>query len=262
MSFSLLNATLDYTHHLPLSYETAQAANSTIQIAVLYGGGLDSTALVLYLIRLGLRPKLIWVDYEQANSDAECQHLEYMVETSGLDYEILMGDFSFSQSPLLTPHTPRINPKDAAYPTETISYELPIRNLVLTMQAASYMLTKPFEYNALYLGYHKEPADRPFPDATPDWFTHVQNAIRSATHHKDFQLYAPFSNLSRQEIFNIGMDSYPLAMMKAPTCYHPNHNGAPRGVGALVEWEECGECPHCKQKAAMLEHYRSMKGTQ
>lgn len=256
MSFSLLNATRDYTHHLPLPYETAQAANSTIQIAVLYGGGLDSTALVLYLIRLGLLPKLIWVDYEQANAEAECQHLEYMVETFGLDYEILMGDFSFSQSPLLTPHTTPINPKGGANPAETISYELPIRNLVLTMQAASYMLTKPFEYNALYLGYHKEPADRPFPDATPDWFTHVEKAIGSATHCKDFQLYAPFSNLSRQEIFNIGMDSDPHAMMKAPTCYHPTHH--PNG---FVEWRECGECPHCKQKAAMLDYYRSMKGS-
>jgi 7-cyano-7-deazaguanine synthase in queuosine biosynthesis len=195
---------------------------------ILYGGGLDSTALFLHLrCRLQLSPlELFFVDYGQKAAQPELMAACYF----GSKYDVKV--------------TRRV--LDMGYSTATIlrgtvlgtaqSNRLELRNVRLLSLAASYAATV-YKSAILYVGFHKEPLDSGYLDAKTEYLTHLEKAFAAAT-SVPLAIEAPFSHMERHDILKLGHTLDPDILTHSHTCY---------------EEKVCGECPHCLQKKAMIE---------
>ena len=93
-----------------------------------------------------------------------------------------------------------------------------------------------YEHTNLFLGFHAEPVDAPFPDAKTHWLKPMQDVLDLATSRK-VCLFTPFAELSRQVIFQQAIKYDADIIEHSHTCYEP---------------VACNKCLHCKEKAYML----------
>lgn len=202
--------------------------------AILYGGGLDSTALIPYvkerITLLGApnpRPILIHVDYGQKAVEAERDAAAFF--SVRYDCELLLGnlDMSFSRAKIM-------KGVDGVGATGNDN-RLELRNPLLIMYAASLLASTQGDA-AIYLGFHQEPEGAAFPDARMGFIEPLGLAIHWAT-NTDIRLLAPFSNLTRQDIVERAAATDMALIEKSHTCY---------------EAATCHQCLHCKEKATML----------
>ena len=191
---------------------------------ILYGGGLDSTALA---VSIDKPFSLMHIDYGQKAADKEYESAESLVARYPLMIlHTLNADLSFSNSAIMS----------GGIATDRHANRLELRNPFLFMLAASYIASTDFDnQHQILLGFHKE-HDRVFPDACEDWIAHMNDMLSLAT-DCNIKVTAPFAKIERLDIAKIGYRYDPEFFDIAYTCY---------------EAEECGRCKHCLEKRAML----------
>jgi len=201
---------------------------SSIDI-LLYGGGIDSTSLLLHMVKnLALKPLVMHVDYGQKAVLEETAAARYFSEKYQLEAQFRKVDLSFSRAAIMQ-----------GSDGNTASAEdnrLELRNLVLLSYAASYGASLRTE-TTLYVGFHREPENSGFEDAKIGYLSSLMEAMLLST-KRVVRIEAPFNELTRQEIFNLGHDLDSDILSQSYTCYE---SGGP-----------CGKCAHCLERSRMV----------
>lgn len=198
---------------------------------VLYGGGLDSSAVALYCAN-SYSPEdvtLLHVDYGQKAMQAERKAMRWFASKYGFKtYEGAMN-FGFSGANIM-----RGTPLGKVAETN----RLELRNLVLISYAASYAasIVDVDESVTILLGFHVEPAGASFPDARTDYLAYLEDSINLAT-KAVIRLETPFQYLTRLQILQEWGAFDPELLTHSHTCY---------------EQVACGQCTHCVEKTSMI----------
>lgn len=198
---------------------------------VLYGGGLDSTALVLYLLST-LQSEIILMhfDYGQKAAAGERRAAQKLVDKYPRCRLVgICGPEMYAYS------TAAILNSSVKSTEDRRSSMLELRNPLLLVYAASYWASRGEEYS-LWLGFHEE-LDDVFPDARAGWLLNAEAVINSASHIRG-RVRAPFKDDPRIKIFQLGLKLDPDLVQIAYTCY---------------ESKVCGVCTHCKALKEMTE---------
>ena len=199
---------------------------------VLLGGGLDSTALLVWLAREArcVVGDLIGVHfrYGQRAYIQEATANAYFCYKYGVALRTIDVDLrQIAMSAILDQALP---------PLPVTGNKLEGRNVIFVMMAAT--LAATLEYDALFLGYHHEPANAPFPDAT-EAAVEDMNRMLGTGYKSLVQVHTPFSHMTRFEIMQKGYELDPELLEKTHTCYADIPGG-------------CGSCVHCEQKTVMM----------
>lgn len=186
----------------------------------MYGGGLDSTALLIHLASKGRPVIVLHVNYGQVAFTLEQGAGEFFCNRYSMEYRTARVDLR-----LIAPDASIVGGMGGAM--------MDGRNLVLVSMAA--MLASTRNYENVFLGYHKEPEHHPFPDATQQALEAAQVAL-NAMFARRVSLKAPFAEKTRFEIVQWASRMDEHFMTRTHTCYANVEGG-------------CGECTHCKEKA-------------
>lgn len=197
---------------------------------LLTGGGVDSTALLVWLRKLKPEERLtaLHVDYGQKAVLGEKNSVSYFCKK----YEVPVTYATISLE-LLAKAAILRGEKIGALEAQNC---LDGRNVVLMGMAAIYAAT--LQVGTVYVGFHREPEDGNFPDATEQALSAMQEVIEKAYVWR-VRLEAPLQRFSRLEILRVGIAMDAEIADKSFTCYEAGE-------------KECGKCVHCQKKAWML----------
>jgi 7-cyano-7-deazaguanine synthase len=204
--------------------------NRTMSGVILLSGGIDSTSLLVWLLRRHPDDILtaLHIDYGQKAFDSEARANEYFCGKYGVPLKTIATDLrNIAFSNIL---------QGSEVATKQEQNRLEGRNIILISLAATWASTT--RATDIFIGYHKEPPNAPFPDATLAAYQNMDIVLRTA-YRPELHLLAPFAKLSRLEVFKTGLYRDNEIGTKTFTCYEG-------GV------EECGECIHCSTKKQML----------
>lgn len=198
-------------------------------VMLLYGGGIDSTALLHWLSTNSKKVGAVFFDYGQKANECEREACEYFCKKYGAELFVLPLSLQFlAKSAILKGSDSKAdNPK---------ANVLDGRNLMLLATAG--VLAVERDYNRLAVGFHLEPASRPFPDASPEFLDSVNSTLQQAF-IADLEVIAPFKNQTREDIFDYAEFADSEILLKAHTCYEGVKGG-------------CGTCSHCWVKAELM----------
>jgi 7-cyano-7-deazaguanine synthase in queuosine biosynthesis len=205
---------------------------------VLLGGGLDSTAVLLYL-RNRRTPDMVgmWIDYGQKAHKGELNAVKYFL--SKYEIPLVKGKMPMN-------HIATASILSGEVGKEASDNRLELRNLGLISYAC--ILCASNGGGTVHLGFHQEPEGAPFPDAQASWLETLEKAIQLASPQM-VHLSAPFQHMSRYAVLRQAYAIDEKIINHAYTCYEdPDKWGG-----------ECGECVHCKQKAEMLERLEKQR---
>lgn len=194
---------------------------------LLMGGGLDSTSLYLHLLSMKLPVDLIHVDYSQKAYKSELVTAFSYAKEYNRKLHKLCVDLSFSKARII------INSPIGESQNDN---KLELRNFIFISMAASFIASNNMNPANLYLGFHEEPEDAPFPDARTKYLSTLEYAIQLAG-VSGVYLKTPFSKYSRKKVAKIGYDLDKDIFTKTHTCY---------------EGIECNKCIHCKEKEKIM----------
>lgn len=200
---------------------------------VLLGGGLDSTALLLYLKSLDWHPLAMFFDYNQKALRGEKESCYYFTDKLNVPLEFVKVEIDkLSNSAIL-------KDKPTAYGKFEDTFHrnrLEARNIIFFAMATTRAAT--LGVKNIYVGYHKEPEDAPFPDATIDcvasWNAFVDRSLSPEA--QGIRIKTPFYRMERWRIAKIGYDLDHSFFDKTFSCYENEH------------YHECGKCAHCLLK--------------
>lgn len=193
---------------------------------LLYGGGLDSTALLLELVK-ERKVIALHINYGQVAFMQERRAAQYWCGKYGVYYDTFFA------------HLDYVSPK-ASIVGGTGGDMMDGRNMTLIAMGAMYAASN--NIHEVYVGFHQEPPHHPFPDATEKGLAAMQMAV-TVMCQAPIKLLAPFSNLSRFEIVKNAMAIDGKFLDETHTCYTNEYNG-------------CGKCAHCIQKAGFVSQMR------
>ena len=196
---------------------------------LLYGGGIDSTVLLHLLCFRGEDVHAVFFQYGQKAETLEFEACSYFCRKLGVPLTALrlpIGEISISAilSGGALANDPAINILDG-------------RNFALIAMAG--MFAAKIDADKIAMGYHVEPVTRPFPDASIEFVHAINKMIPQAFVHK-FEVVAPMSEWTREDIFAYAKSLDSDVLDRAHTCYEDVAGG-------------CGKCSHCLLKAQMLE---------
>lgn len=208
---------------------------------VLLSGGIDSsTCLALAVERHGKDEVCaLNITYGQKHA-REIESAEKIAAHFGVSYRLmdLSAPFQFSDCPLLKNSDREIEKTSYADQLAamggngTVSTYVPFRNGVMLSTAAAY--AQSVGARAIYYGAHADDAaGSAYPDCTPEFVTHMQQAILSGTGGA-ITLYAPFIECTKDMIVAEGLRlrvPYELTW----SCYEGKD-------------KPCGQCGTCRDR--------------
>lgn len=200
---------------------------------MLFGGGLDSAAMVVEAQQRNLIPLLFYIDYGAKAREGELASLHYFARRYGypLLVQPLFGEL-YRSSPLL----------QGAMATDHAKNYIPGRNLLffslgLSMAASKGLVT-------VWAGLHREPPGSLFADAEL-WFAHDMNELVIKIYGERFpNLEAPFGMREQKDYLLEALKIDSTIFERSFSCYESSTAF------------ECGRCTHCTRKAALLETIR------
>lgn len=204
---------------------------------LLYGGGIDSSALLHYLARergykhiVEKKLHALFVSYGQKAEKLEYEACSYFCLSLGVPLIHVRAPFEqLTESAIMhggsLANDPSINILDG-------------RNFALISLAGMY--AAKVGATEIAMGYHVEPVARPFPDASIE-FVHAMNRMIPFAFKHQFKITAPFADMTREEIYHYAKVHCPEVLEVAHTCYEAVRGG-------------CGQCSHCLLKTALLEN--------
>lgn len=203
---------------------------------ILMGGGLDSTALLIWLATrvptVSLRA--IHFQYGQVATQNELESVHHFTNKYGVPLRVITG------LPLSQLAASRITGGKGGDKLEG-------RNVVFAMLAA--MHAAEIGCDKIALGFHAAPVggvvgqalqtitSTVFPDTTEYALVAMQKTI-SECYSARLQLIAPFMHRSRLDIFREVVQLDPELFTHSHTCYEAVAGG-------------CGKCSHCLQQTAL-----------
>jgi 7-cyano-7-deazaguanine synthase len=208
----------------------------------LSGGGLDSIALFLYLVRYGIDFQVLHLQYGQKAFYGERSAVEFWCRKHKVELfeSKTQLDFSFSNSSLLWGNETSIGDS----PEAIEGNKLECRNVVLLSMGLA--IVASHGGGTVYIAFHKEPHPPPFPDASENFRQFFGSGVKHST-RETIEIKAPFARMDREEIFNygysIGKQEY---IDRSFTCYE--------GIGG----RECGECSHCLLKKEFVRRLKDV----
>ena len=195
---------------------------------LLAGGGLDSTALMIWLAKQKKDIEVMHVDYGQKAWYAERLAVEYFAGKYGFLVKHVACDLTQVGSAAIL--------RDQPMATEHTENKLEGRNTILIGLALTYAASRGMD--TVYVGFHKEPEDAPFPDAT-EKFLEKMYMVAQYGYNPPMAVLAPFWNKTRLEVFQTGKYLDDEFVRRSFTCYEGRIN-------------ECGQCTHCLTKKEMV----------
>lgn len=195
---------------------------------LLYGGGIDSTALLLELVK-ERKVTALHINYGQVAFMQERRAAQYWCGKYGVYYDTFFTHLGYA-----SPAASIVGGKGGDM--------MDGRNMVLIAMAAMYASAR--NIHEVCVGFHLEPPDYPFPDATEEGLAAMQNAATIMC-QASIKLRAPFAKLPRFEIVKNAMAIDGKFLDETHTCYTDEYNG-------------CGKCAHCIQKAGFVSQMRQV----
>lgn len=203
-------------------------------VMLLYGGGIDSSALLAFLARQRDQGQIdnlyaVFFRYGQKAEQLEYEAGEYFCDKHSVSLttiEIPLDSIAANSAIL----------KGGELATHSKINLLDGRNF--TFIALAGMLAAKLNVARVAMGFHAEPIDRPFPDASVE-FVHAVNRVILLAFVHPFQVTTPFVDWERRDIFEWCKANAPDVLTVAHTCYENVRGG-------------CGLCLHCKTKASIL----------
>lgn len=195
---------------------------------LLAGGGLDSTALLCWLANERKDIEVMHVDYGQKAWYAERTAVEYFAGKYDFLVKSVKCDLTQVGSAAIL--------RDQPMATEHTANKLEGRNTILIGLALTYAASRGMD--TVYVGFHKEPEDAPFPDAA-EGFLYLMCEVANIGYRPRMAVVAPFLHKTRLEVFKLGKTLDDEFVTRSRTCYEGR-------VG------ECGQCTHCQQKKEMV----------
>jgi len=196
------------------------------------GGGMDSISLLV------LCPKpdgVIWFDYGQKAAVGEFESNKYFCQKYNIPFHAVpITDLSKRlTSPILKGSYPNQVSGESWKPFLE-GNRLEARNLLLLSHAVVFGLA--LGYAKIMTGFHKEPDDAPFPDATESFYERFMLAAKEAT-REDITFSAPFQEWEwdRIDILSRSLVEDP-EIWNAHDCYE-----------SLTD-KPCGHCVHCVKR--------------
>lgn len=205
---------------------------STSDSIILFGGGLDSGAMVEMLTKLGARPLLLFFDYNQKALRGERRALHYFKHKHRLEsYGIEIPSGVLPDSPLTT--RARVDDHAQNY--------LPGRNMLFS--ALAWPVAVRLGVDRIYLGASPAPETSVYLDAKKS-FQHAFNTMTKAGYGQGMpELRMPLVELDRRQYLTETLEREPNLFDVTFSCYE-----------SATE-TECGVCTHCLIKA---EAYRDI----
>lgn len=195
---------------------------------VLMGGGLDSTAAMLHT-RNHRDVAAIFFKYGQKAWRQELGSVSYFCTKYDVPLTVVEVPINqIAESRILIDSDSQLN-------------KLEGRNVIFVMMAATYAAR--MGYGQLVLGYHDEPFDAPFPDATQRAVFAMQNVLDMA-YSSPIAILTPFGTMARTDVVRFGNALDSEFLTHTHTCYEGIDGG-------------CGSCVHCRQRAVMIANLAS-----
>lgn len=209
---------------------------------VLLSGGLDSSALLLYLRDRGIKPLPITIHYGQRHN-TEIAAAEAVSRYIGLEHRVVdlsglrtvLGGSSQTDASIPVPH--------GHYADETMKVTVvPNRNMILLAVAAGYAISKGADSVSIanHAGDHAV-----YPDCRPQFIFAMAGALREC-HYTPVKINAPFANMGKHDILTSIMTRENSRMLSEYfgltwSCYE----GGARHCG------KCGTCVERKEAFAL-----------
>lgn len=199
---------------------------------ILLGGGLDSTALLIDLVKQKLKVHGLFIDYGQKAIIGERHAVKYFCKKYNVPLTIMKMELNkIATSNIM---------KGTAVGSRPSRNILEGRNAIFATLATTFAATK--KTKNIYFGFHVEPKASQFEDAKMKFVKQFNEFVDSylRKNHKNIRLITPYSKMTRQEIFERSFDMDDEIITRSFTCYEPGY-------------KECGECVHCRLKTRMLD---------
>ena len=214
-----------------------------IRRAILLSGGLDSAVLVaseleetrhLYGKNAYIQPIYVTSGFSwESGEQAQVNRLLQSKQFHGLVRQLACLDCPVSDT-YPSKHW-SLNSNPPAYNTPDEDVYLVGRNILLLAKVAAYCAINRIERIAI-----GPLAGNPFPDATPEFFRSMQQALIQGLNH-DLEIVAPFSRLSKADVIKRGQ------LLRVPfeltvSCMKP------------LKTTHCGRCSKCRERLLAFQH--------
>jgi 7-cyano-7-deazaguanine synthase len=199
------------------------------QYAVLCSAGLDSAVLVAHLARSGdVLP--LYVSVGLAWEAAERDYLTRLLATPAFQRGVLPPrTLQFDMRDIYPPSHWAIRGTPPGFDTPDEEVYLVGRNVVLLTKAALAAATQRIPKVAI-----GPLAGNPFPDATPEFFASMAQALSLGLAH-DIEIVAPFAGMHKEEVIALGV-ALGVDLSLTLSCMNPT-NGL-----------HCGHCSKCRER--------------
>jgi 7-cyano-7-deazaguanine synthase len=196
--------------------------------AVLLSAGLDSAVLAAAELRNGpVRP--VYVSSGLAWEAQELVALERLLATPAFAGIAPLARLTFTVEDLYPPTHWALRGEPPAFDTPDEDVYLTGRNIILLSKAAIFCAQQ--RIGRIAIG---PLAGNPFPDATPEFFANMAQALSLGLAHP-IEIAAPFASLEKSAVIRIGADlDVPLALTLS--CMNPQ------------EGRHCGRCSKCRER--------------
>ena len=214
-----------------------------IRRAILLSGGLDSAVLVaseleetrhLYGKNAYIQPIYVTSGFSwESGEQAQVNRLLQSKQFHGLVRQLACLDCPVSDT-YPSKHW-SLNSNPPAYNTPDEDVYLVGRNILLLAKVSAYCAINRIERIAI-----GPLAGNPFPDATPEFFRSMQQALSQGLDH-DLEIVAPFSRLSKADVIKRGQ------LLRVPfeltvSCMKP------------LKTAHCGRCSKCRERLLAFQH--------
>ena len=196
--------------------------------AVLLSAGLDSAVLAAYEARQSqVHP--IYVSSGLAWEQQELEALDRLLTAPVFASLAPLARLAFTVRDLYPPTHWALRGEPPSFDTPDEDVYLTGRNIILLSKASIYCAQH--DIGRMALG---PLAGNPFPDATPQFFTSMAQAMSLGLAH-EIRIHAPFSDKDKSDVIRLGIDlGVPLELTLS--CMNPR--------GGL----HCGMCSKCRER--------------
>lgn len=212
-------------------------------VLLAFGGGYDSTYILLELLKQSIQTSVLFVDYDQAAQKAETQAVKYFADK----YNVPIKIYNLSLDELATSLLSVTNASDDYLETAPdVEYVLEGRNVIFASLAATYATT--LEADAICFGFHQASAhDLDFRDSKPTFFNNFQKILDTTYNTPEpIEFLVPLANMSYAQVIESLHTKYPDDAKHVFSCYQP----------VLVDntYHACHSCYKCRIIDAIVEN--------
>lgn len=197
---------------------------------LLHGGGFDSSALLAVLVHKQVPTTVFHIQYGQKAAIGEAKSIIYFCRKYKVAFKLLhLPLHEIASSSILSSD-------ELPAGCDATKNKLEGRNVIFMALAATYAST--IGASNVYLGFHQEPNETPFPDATKEAAWAMEKAFQTVYTSAPV-LSIPFASLPRADILRIAQKLDPEILYRAHTCYESSAG-------------HCGHCAHCVKRSEMF----------